>query len=280
MYMQAGEFDAGELNPATDLGGINAWLKMNGLSAATASDSNVLGFIGGTVYEKEIDGVTYTFEEFCKDGEDHPTMVFVEVEGQPHWTSYSYPNLAWNFLKEYSIVNGKRIYTKGGQAAGRFSDVSADASYAQDVAIVTKDGLMNSVGNGLFAPNETVTRAQAITVLARLAKAEWVVTNTYTDVSADKWYAGYVGWATENGYVNGVGGGQFKPDRKITGEELDLMFTRYAESKGLDSNQVLISHNGPTVTRWEMAHQLAALLNAPSVSWLQGRLFQAGGRPL
>ena len=54
-------------------------------------------------------------------------------------------------------------------AAAKYSDVSKDAWYAQAVDYVTEHGLMQGTGNGQFSPDLSLTRAQFVTLLHRLA---------------------------------------------------------------------------------------------------------------
>ncbi|GIM44709.1 hypothetical protein DNHGIG_02580 [Collibacillus ludicampi] len=57
-------------------------------------------------------------------------------------------------------------------AAGQvFADVNSSAWYANAVNWVAEKGLMSGMGNGNFAPNEPVTRAQLAAVLKNLSEA-------------------------------------------------------------------------------------------------------------
>ena len=49
--------------------------------------------------------------------------------------------------------------------AAAFSDVLGDAWYAGAVSYVSDHGLMTGFGNGRFAPEGTVTRAQMVQIL-------------------------------------------------------------------------------------------------------------------
>ncbi len=61
------------------------------------------------------------------------------------------------------------------QAADSFTDVSANASYADAVNWCVDQSLMNGVGNSRFDPNGVLTRATLATVLYR-AKGSPAVT--------------------------------------------------------------------------------------------------------
>ena len=99
-------------------------------------------------------------------------------------------------------------------AAGEFTDVAEDAYYADAVAWAVEKAVTDGMGDGTFAPDSTVTRAQAVTFLWRMAgKPAPTKTETFADVEADEgnwWYKEAVQWAVENGITNGTGEG-FSP---------------------------------------------------------------------
>ena len=82
--------------------------------------------------------------------------------------------------------------------APAYSDVPANAAYAEAVEYLSAEKIMDGIGDGKFGPQNTVTRAMAVTVLGRMAGAEQVETRDFTDVVPNSWYSGYVGWASEN----------------------------------------------------------------------------------
>ena len=69
-----------------------------------------------------------------------------------------------------------------------YTDVPATASYSAAIERLTDEGVMDGIGDGKFGPDSTVTRAQVITVLGRLAKANPTETDQFTDVKANSWY--------------------------------------------------------------------------------------------
>ena len=102
--------------------------------------------------------------------------------------------------------------------------------------------------------------AQAITVLARLAGADAQESNAFSDVTANSWYSGYVGWAVENGIVQGDGQGHFLPDSNVTVEHMELMITRYAGANGIDYTPSAASTGD--LTRAGLAQMLMELAQA------------------
>ena len=103
--------------------------------------------------------------------------------------------------------------------------------YHEAVDYVLRNGLMSGYGNGLFGPDDTLTRAQFAQILYNRAGKPAVTGGSgFTDVPDGKWYAPAVAWAAANGIVGGYGSGLFGPDDNITREQLAVMLWRYAGS--------------------------------------------------
>ncbi len=118
-----------------------------------------------------------------------------------------------------------------------FADVTEDFWGYDEVCFVAARDLFQGVGDDEFAPNGTMTRAMLVTVLGRLAgidPADYTGKRVFSDVDPDTWYGPYVAWASENGVVEGVGGGRFAPNAPITREQLCTMLARYLQDNGID----------------------------------------------
>ena len=116
-----------------------------------------------------------------------------------------------------------------------FLDVNEGDWFYDAVVYAYQNELMDGVGGNRFAPNSATTRAQLVTILYRL-EGEPAVSGDlpFTDVEAGTWYTNAVGWAAQNGIVNGVGDDTFAPGNDLTREQLVTILYRYAESKGYD----------------------------------------------
>lgn len=109
-----------------------------------------------------------------------------------------------------------------------FTDVPAEAWYAEAVEYCRQNDLMNGTSDTTFAPEETLTRAMLVTILWR--QAEKPVVNylmRFSDVPEDQWYSEAVRWAASEKLVGGYGDGRFGTDDPITQEQLNLIFQRY-----------------------------------------------------
>ena len=116
-----------------------------------------------------------------------------------------------------------------------FIDVNEGDWFYDAVAYAYENGLMDGVGGNRFAPNSATTRAQLVTILYRMEGQPAVSGDLpFTDVEAGTWYTNAVGWAAQNGIVNGVGDDTFAPGNDLTREQLVTILYRYAETKGYD----------------------------------------------
>ena len=99
-----------------------------------------------------------------------------------------------------------------------FTDVAEDTYYAPAVEWALKNELTSGTGDGTtFSPNTGCTRAQIVTFLWRAAGCpEPAGMSSFTDVSADAYYAKAVAWAAEQGITSGTGDGKFSPDATCT----------------------------------------------------------------
>ena len=109
-----------------------------------------------------------------------------------------------------------------------FSDVDADAEYAEAVAWCVSEKLMQGVSATQFSPNGTLTRAMVATVLYRDAGEPAVSgASAFTDVQPGQWYSNAIAWANASGIVQGYGNGLFGTNNPITREQLDVILHRY-----------------------------------------------------
>ena len=117
-----------------------------------------------------------------------------------------------------------------------YHDVDTGRWYHEGVDYAIAHGLMNGVGNGMFEPESSMTRAMLVTVLWRYAGSPAGWENPFTDVPNGSWFTQAVAWAAENGIVNGVGNHKFEPDSNITREQMAAILFRYAAMSGFDTS--------------------------------------------
>ena len=108
-----------------------------------------------------------------------------------------------------------------------FTDLDPNGWYHDGVNYMIENGMMNGVGNGMFEPNGSVTRAMLVTILYRQAGSpKFTGDNPFEDVAADKYYTDAVVWAFQNGIVNGTTPTTFEPEEPVTREQIATILYR------------------------------------------------------
>ena len=104
------------------------------------------------------------------------------------------------------------------KAASSFTDVPADAWYADAVAWAVEQGITKGLTDTTFGPDVTCTRAQGVTFLWRLEKAPAAeaANGAFSDVADGAWYADAVAWAVAQGVTDGTSQTTFSPDGTCT----------------------------------------------------------------
>ena len=110
-----------------------------------------------------------------------------------------------------------------------FADVGPDDWYYSYIDYLADQGLMNGTGNNMFAPQSTLDRAMMATLLYRLSgeSAKGDGSGLFPDVNAGAYYAEAVDWACDADVIRGYDDGTFKPENRITREEMAVMIARY-----------------------------------------------------
>ena len=103
------------------------------------------------------------------------------------------------------------------QPATGFVDVPADAYYKDAVDWAVAKDVTAGTSATTFSPNRPCTRAQVVTFLWRaMGEPAAQSAGTFTDVSADSYYAKAVDWAVEKGITAGTSKTAFSPDQPCT----------------------------------------------------------------
>ena len=119
------------------------------------------------------------------------------------------------------------ISATGCPSAG-FTDVPGEDNWAHaGIDYCVANGLMSGIGNDLFGPKLTTTRAQIVQILYNLEGEPKVSGKTpFTDLTQD-WYQDAVLWAYQTGVVAGTSSTTFEPDRPVTREQIAVILMEY-----------------------------------------------------
>ena len=122
---------------------------------------------------------------------------------------------------------------------------------------VAEHGYMNGIATGVFAPDNTLRRAEIVTVLYRISGSPKLdVACAFTDIGTDNstyWAHDAIVWASANGIVNGKSQTSFDPEGAIRREEMVAILYRYAKYSNLSTSKSATLANyadGANVNDW------------------------------
>jgi hypothetical protein len=99
----------------------------------------------------------------------------------------------------------------------------------QAVGLLSSKLVVDGMEGGFFQPESMLTRAQYSAMLVRALGFEASASaagGSFTDVAADSWYSATVQAAVKAGITDGYEDGSFRPEARITREEMAVMLYR------------------------------------------------------
>ncbi len=110
-----------------------------------------------------------------------------------------------------------------------FTDVRANAYYADAVKWAVENNITAGTGGGKFSPDKTCTRDQIVTFLYRSKNSPAVtITSQFTDMPKNQEFQKAISWAVENSITVGDGKGHFLPAKGCTRAEAMTFIWRAA----------------------------------------------------
>ena len=110
-----------------------------------------------------------------------------------------------------------------------FTDVPADAYYAEAIRWAVSEGITTGTTATTFSPNAMLTRGQTVTFLWRANGSPAVSGSNFGDVASDVYYANAVAWAVSEDITSGTGGNNFSPAAPCTRSQIVTFMYRDAK---------------------------------------------------
>lgn len=129
-----------------------------------------------------------------------------------------------------------------------FIDVHEKDWFFDVVTAASDYALMNGMGNGIFLPSGTTTRAQAAKVLFEMAGGKAIpFQEVFPDVKSTDWFANAVIWASQQEIVLGFDDGKFYPESNITRQDMVVLLYRSLGSPKVSGRKLASFGDGSTV---------------------------------
>lgn len=223
--------------------------------------------------------------------ETDSSQLFTDVPGNAYYAEA----VQWAVEQGVTVGTGENTFSPGAsctraqivtflwRAAGsptsettgtRFSDVSADAYYADAVRWAVEIGVTVGTGADTFSPGASCTRAQIVTFLYRNADSpsvgDSVLDVPFADVSADAYYAEAVQWAISRGITKGTSSDTFSPNKSCTRAEAVTLLYRNVKAEDTPETPeppqqgggILVAYFSATGNTAPLAETVAELLGA------------------
>lgn len=116
-----------------------------------------------------------------------------------------------------------------------FDDID-DVEWAKEAIVyLAERKIVNGVGDGKFAPNDTVTRAEMAKMISGVFLTEEPSgENPFSDVSDADWSCEFIKKAYAAGLITGYDGGTFGPNDEITRQDAAVMLYRAAKKFNIE----------------------------------------------
>lgn len=124
--------------------------------------------------------------------------------------------------------------------------------------------------NGLFEPDQNLTRAQLAAIISRLLNLRPAQSAGFDDVAADAWYADYIDRCAAAGIMQGSGGAA-RPNDPVTREETMVMLGRALHIQPMDAKALSDFGDQADVSAWAAGY-VAALTDGGIVNGVSGNL--------
>ena len=242
----------------------------DGVCYLTVKQMELTPVVNGTVTKRIWSGDTYTngdtFVPYT-GSEQNVTFSFVNADGEPVELSDSAYEVLFTYRDKTKEVAVKDVanydahfsdtaeagnYTVEGdlvpftvKEAKSFSDVATGKWYVGPVFQAKENGYVNGIsGTSMFAPESEISRKDAVCIIFNMAGGDsWDGEGDFAYTENGGWYTGFgdcdgnayyakaLAWAHNLGIANGSNG-SFRPDDRITREELASMLANYAKVTG------------------------------------------------
>ena len=215
-------------------------------SVSTGNPSTVSSTSGASLPTGS--GTTLATGSGSTTGTSEPVISFSDID--QHWAKNYILRLA-----QLGVVNGKedgRFYPDAtisraeylklvlrtlrveitSTAAQEFVDVPADAWYTGYVATAYRQGIVTGKDRTHFAPNDPITRAEALKILFKVLGLKLSAGDTkFNDVPRSAWFNKYVFWGFQYGLVTGRSTTVFAPNDPLTRAEAAKIMVKLLDFK-------------------------------------------------
>ncbi len=132
------------------------------------------------------------------------------------------------------VVNEDKEYTNG--TVSMFKDLDANSLSSQAIMYFYQNDLISGYKDGTFKPNNSITRAEFITIIAHFIPEDILDTDITFSDTKNHWASLSIQKATNIGWIKGYEDNTFKPDQLLTRAEVITIINRILNKENDDSD--------------------------------------------
>ena len=183
------------------------------------------------------------------DGVNPNHVMLTNPDGRSVGLCGYYPDAS---MIRWQLSGGGKYTVKVNAVA--FDDVPINYWGKAYIEYLASKGVINGMGNGNFEPDGSLTRAQFVTLLAMMSNDPLGGNvESFTDVDPSDWYYNAVAWAASAGVTSGYDDGTFRPEYKITREQVARMVLNFYDYMNVDAVPVRSADaftDADTISSW------------------------------
>lgn len=152
-----------------------------------------------------------------------------------------------------------------------FMDVSKDFWAYDAIKTLSQRNWVNGYEDGSFRPDDKITRAEYVKLIASVFGITPGGNADFSDVSRDAWYYPYVAVASERGIITGYGT-EFKPDEKISRQDVAVILCRVLN---VNSDGDILLNDADGISQYAYS-SVSYLINTGIINGYPDGTFRAG----
>ncbi len=157
--------------------------------------------------------------------------------------------------------------------AADLSDISNHWAKSQIESLIER-GVITGYPDNTFKPNNTITRAEFITMTNKAYSFTETATIDYTDVPASAWYAAEIAKAKAAGYIAGYEDGTMRPDAQITRQEAAKIISVIRNLDSSSDAALSAFTDAGSIPAWSRGY-VAAMVDAKLITGYPDGTFKA-----
>jgi autotransporter-associated beta strand protein len=205
-------------------------VKVNPFQSNVVSQEKVLKLVSESIAATKNDNTT--FNDTANHWGGNAIAIAVKLRIVDGYEDGSFHPNASVTRAEFAAMIARTFGLASSPASAVFQDTKSHWA-AGYIGALTEKGIVSGYGDGRFKPNATISRAEMVTIIARVLNLSVLSTGvhaSFTDVSSEYWAANAIEQAASAKLVQGVSASAFAPKSNATRAEAVTLIIRALES--------------------------------------------------